>query len=909
MINATQNVKLNVIVLIVSALLSVNIPFTSAASSNSWNFGSPAGCSVAGTADATKDSICVNGQTTLTLTGYVGAIQWQSFDGSNWINETGPGSTTDNYPVILTVTTDFRAVVTEFGCPADTSNVHTVTVGVTAPVTMGATRCGYGPVTLTASGGGTFKWYDVPTGGTPLATGPSFTPTVGATTTYYCAAASQGGGSATTPMPAQTGTFSSNARGYFFTAPSDFTITGLFVPNTTGTTQNIAVIKFVPAVPPPLYATTTNDFVVLFLTQNNPATGVIPVNIPIYAGDIIGLLGTKGPGDVNSYAPSPNTTVIDGQTVTITRMGMQFPLSTTAPQQIWQEAGGSVSRVEITYEVGCESNRTPTTATVTTPPPMSISAVPPALCQGQSSTLTAVSSNPGYSYTWSPATGLSGTTGGTVTASPMAPITYTLIGDDGTCGNIDSIFISVGPASVAGTATISSDTICSGSIATLNLTGNTGNIQWQSYNGVMWVNETGPGSTSNQYIVSPPAFTQYRAVVTSGGCDPDTTVTLDLTVLTINDPVTVNDTLCGPGTATLLSNGTGNMNWFTTPTGGNSVFTGGTYNPSVSTTTTWYVEASAGANYNVGAPNLGIGTQFPLGGNDWGLQFNVTQQIVLERVYISPASTSGNITINLRASQGGPILNTMTKSVIAFSGLQPVDLGFTITPGTGYRLELATGSVPLYYNSFGAAYPYTFPGSSVTITGFVNPAFGTGNFYYFFYNWQISEGCASNRVPVTAVVHPAVAVPTISQNGTMLTSSSAVNNQWYNNGVLIPGATAQTYDMGLSGSGTYTVVVTDPATGCSAESLPVVYTGINETLASAGIMCYPNPVKDVLNIEFKNPVRGTVTISIYNKLGELVHSTTTDNSRLEIPMPYSAGTYSVEIRTNNGLYSTRVLKM
>jgi hypothetical protein len=872
--------------------------------------GSVTSCSIAGTASASKDSICVNGSTNLLLAGYLGAIQWQSFDGSNWVNEVGVGSTTDNYNVTLTVTTDFRAVVTEPGCPSDTSNVITITVGVTSPATTGATRCGYGPVTLSASGNGIFKWYDVPSGGTPLATGPSFTPTVSSTTTYYCASASSSGGTATMPLPPATGTYSPQARGFWFTAPTDFTITGLYVPEpNNGVTQNITVVKFVPAVPPPFYTAWTNDFVTLFLTQNNPSTGMIPVNIPISAGDIIGVLGTRGTNNVNSYANGPFTSSIDGIPVTITRLIMQYPLSTTPPQELSQIATGSISRVEITYEVGCESTRTATTATVTAPPPMSISAVPPALCQGQSSTLTAVSNNPGYNYSWSPATGLSGTTGSTVTASPMAPITYTLIGDDGICGNIDSVFISVGPASVAGTATITSDTICSGSVATLNLTGNTGNIQWQSYNGSLWVNETGPGSTSNQYTVSPPSFTQYRAVVTSGGCDPDTSVTLDLTVLTINDPVTVNDTLCGPGTATLLSNGTGNMNWFTTQTGGNSIFTGGTYNPTVSTTTTWYVEASAGANYNVGAPNLGIGTQILLAGNDWGLQFNVTQQIVLERVYVSPGPTSGNITINLRASQGGPILNTMTKFVTAFSGLQPVDLGFTIPPGTGYRLEMATGSVQCYYNSFGAAYPYTFPGSSVTITGFVNPAFGTGNFYYWFYNWQINEGCSSNRVPVTAVVHPAVPVPSISQNGTILTSSSSVNNQWYNNGVLIPGATAQTYDMGLSGSGTYTVVVTDPATGCSAQSLPVVYTGIDENLAAAGIVIYPNPVKDVVTIEFKNSPAGNTTVTIYNKLGEKISSEQIRNNKTEISMNFAPGTYSIEIKTGESHYSTRILKL
>lgn len=865
-------------------------------------------CSVAGTASATKDSICTGGFTNLLLTGYLGNIQWQRFDGSVWIDETGMGATTDNYMVTPSATTDYRAVVTYPSCPPDTSNAITIVVGITVPTTNGATRCGYGPVTLSANGNGVFKWYDSPSATLPVHIGPTFTPTIGATTTYYCAAASSSGSNGTTPMPAQNGTMTTMARGYFFTAPSDFTIVGLQIPGATAA-QNIAVVKFVPPVPPPAYSSVTNDFVTLFLTQQNPSLGLLPCNIPIASGEVIGVLATTGTNDFNSYAPGPYNTVIDGQTVAIARMGMQFPLSTQAPHDIWQEVGGSISRLEITYELGCESSRTPTVATVTTPPAITLSATPPALCQGQTSQLMVSSSNSAYTYTWSPATGLSGTTGTTVNATPMSPITYTVIADDGTCGNIDSIAISVGPASVAGSAVISTDTICLGSNATLFLTGNTGNIQWQSNTGTGWVNETGTGSTTGNYLITPTVFTQYRAIVTSGGCDPDTTITLDLTVIALVDPTTVNDTICGPGTANLLSNGPGVMNWFTTPTGGSSIHTGATYPTAITTTTTYYVEASAGGTYNVGAPSPGIGTQFPLAGNDWGLQFDVTQQISLDKVYVSPGGTSGAITINLRDVQGGPILQTKTVNVFAFSGLQPVSLGWTINPGTGYRLELATGSVLLYYNSFGANYPYSFTGSSVTITGYVNPAFSTANpYYYYFYNWEITEGCKSNRIPVTGVVLATPPVPTVTQFATVLTSSATTNIQWYLNGNPIPGATSPTYDMSLSGAGSYTVMVTDPATGCTSESTPVIYTGINESLAEAGILIYPNPAADFLNIDYSQKPAGAVSISIIDQTGRMVGAYEMKDRNLRIPLNIAAGNYLVEIKSATGIWHSKIVK-
>jgi hypothetical protein len=351
------------------------------------------------------------------------------------------------------------------------------------------------------------------------------------------------------------------------------------------------------------------------------------------------------------------------------------------------------------------------------------------------------------------------------------------------------------------------------------------------------------------------------------------------------------------------------MNWFTAPTGGNSVFTGNTYAPNVSNTTTYYVEASAGGTYNVGPPNLSMGTQFTVAGDGWGVQFDVTNQISLDRIFVSPGGTTGNLIINLRASQGGPILATKTVTVNAFTGLQPIALGWTINPGTGYRLEMGAGSVPMYYNSFGAIYPYTFAGSSVSITGYLNPNPATGAFYYFFYNWEITEGCKSNRVPATVVVINAPAAPTVSQFGTVLTSSVTTNIQWYLNGSPIPGATQATYDMALSGSGSYTVVVTDPATGCTAESSPVLYTSINDPMAQAGIALYPNPVSEQLTVEYNNQFSETVLLAIYNALGEKVKDVKITGQKTTVDFSsFTPGVYIAEMIVNDKVYRRNIVK-
>lgn len=862
-----------------------------------FNITSVNACSIAGTATASQDSICIPGNTTLSLSGYLGSIQWQSFDGTAWVNEMGPGSTTDSYLVNVSGTTDYRAFVTEIGCTPDSSNIITITVGISSPVTTGDTRCGYGAVTLSASGGGSnFRWYDSPSGGSSLFTGPSFTTNVSATTTFYAAATTGGG----PPTPFTT-TFAAgngfDGNMFDITAINTVTIDSFAANFNPG--FGTAEIWYRPGTHVGFTGSNagwTQAGSVAYTSSGNGAPGTsinLFVNVTIPAGQTYafyvhgsgGISYTNGIAVGNIFAQDANIIFMEG-------FGGAYFALTNSPR---------VFNGRIMYSAGCESVRTPAVATVNAAPAITLNANPPALCEGQSSALTVSSSNSNYTYTWSPSTGLSTTTGSTVTATPLTPITYTVVAVDGACGEIDSVFIAVGPASVAGTATISSDTICAGTDAFLQISGYTGNIQWQSFDGTNWINETGTGNNTAYYPVSPASFTQYQAVVTSGGCDPDTTITLFLDVLSIVDPTTVNDSICNPGVVNLSASGPGLLNWYTAPVGGASVATGTTYSPNISTTTTYYVQASAGGTFNVGPVNGGFGNQNNLAGNDYGIQFDVTQQSTLEKVYVSPA-TSGSVTINLRDTQGGPILNTVTAPVSAFSGLVPINLGFTVNPGT-YRLELGAGSANCYYNTNGASFPYITTGSPVTITGSVNPAFNTGGAYYFFYDWVINQGCSSNRIPVTGVVTGII--PVISQAGNILTSSAAANNQWNLNGNPIPGATAVTYDMTLTGPGSYTVTVTE--NGCITTSLPFIFVGLNDVLANAGISIYPNPADDFIYVEI-NKISAENNIAVFNAIGELVMSSKAADQKTRLEFNFPAGVYFIEIKTESGIFVSKIVK-
>ncbi|MBP6285423.1 MAG: proprotein convertase P-domain-containing protein [Ferruginibacter sp.] len=210
--------------------------------------------------------------------------------------------------------------------------------------------------------------------------------------------------SGTIPLPAQAATFTGNVRGYWFTAPSSFTMTSLYVPtDASSANQNIAVIRFNPATPPPAFPGTTNAFTTLFLTQNNGSGAPIPVNIPINAGDVIGILGNRG--NVNSYGPTgPSTTNINGIPVTLTRMGMQFQLATTAPQAIWQEPAFAISRVFFSYGLPVPQCTSPArTVVVTVNEPTSVTAQPvnQTICTDKVATFTVAAGGTGpFSYRW-----------------------------------------------------------------------------------------------------------------------------------------------------------------------------------------------------------------------------------------------------------------------------------------------------------------------------------------------------------------------------------------------------------------------------------------------------------------------------------------------------------------------------
>lgn len=402
----------------------------------------------------------------------------------------------------------------------------------------------------------------------------------------------------------QTNTFTSMIRGYHFTAPTNFTICGLEVPTTASQgLQTVRVVRFNAAAPPP-FPGNTNNFIQLFTATNQP-NGIIPCNIPVTAGQIIGVYGVRG-NCVNTYGQPNFVTSINGFPATLQRSGMQScPTGGQPMANIWSETFYNIGRIWM-YINCCAAP----TATASNSGP---------ICAGNTLTLSA---NPtpavplagNYTYSWTGPNGftsnqqnptianataaasgtytvtinsncgsVSATTQVTVNPTPTATITNntgtTIIDcnapvidvtagggtsyswDNGLGSNANATITAAGTftvtvtnaqgcsntasisTTVAPTPTISINdaTICTGQSATLNA------VTSPAGGTLLWSN----GQTANSLTVNPMQTTTYSATYTWNGCSAT-----DSAVVTVNPTPTVSvnsDTICNGDTTQLVA--------------------------------------------------------------------------------------------------------------------------------------------------------------------------------------------------------------------------------------------------------------------------------------------------------------------------------------------------------------------
>jgi PKD repeat protein len=133
---------------------------------------------------AVSASRCGGGTVALSATYTNGTINWYDAASGGSIVFTGSNFVTPS----LTGTTTYYVEALNGTCASLTRTAVTATVNAipTVTSTTPASRCGSGIITLNAASSvGTLVWYNVAIGGTALATGTSFSPSISGTTIYY----------------------------------------------------------------------------------------------------------------------------------------------------------------------------------------------------------------------------------------------------------------------------------------------------------------------------------------------------------------------------------------------------------------------------------------------------------------------------------------------------------------------------------------------------------------------------------------------------------------------------------------------------------------------------------------------------------------------------------------------------
>lgn len=509
---------------------------------------------------------------------------------------------------------------------------------------------------------------------------------------------------------------------------------------------------------------------------------------------------------------------------------------------------------------GC-SNSAVTTVSLNTIPVLTLNASPSAICNGNSSTLTASGA---LSYTWQPGN----LSGAIVSVNPTSSTIYTVTGGNGSCISTQTILLTVNPNPTI-IANATSTNICSSNSTTLSATGAL-NYTWN------------PGGTiSSSVSVNPLVTTNYTVIGSSAsGCTNQAVLTISVTSSPTITASANSATICFGGTSTLSASGATSYTWNPGGLTGSST----TVNPIISTIYTVTGANGSCVNSNTvsvtvnalpaiianASPNpLCAGNQATLTASGaltytWNPGIlsgsSVTVAPIVSTIYTVQGTNAlgcvGSTTVNL-------VVNTQPTITAAASSTN-------ICAGTTVTLS-AVGGISYFWSPigfFGSTTPVT-PSVTTTYTVAGTSAFGC-----------VGIGLVTVSVtPIPTVNLSSTSASVCSGNSATLTATGAIAYTWNPGGLTSSVIVASplvntTYTVvGANGFCTSTNTITlfvNPNPTINATASPsIICAGGSSTLSAIGATSYTwNPggiTGSTLNV---TPVTTTIyTVSGTNGFG------------------------------------------
>ncbi len=481
---------------------------------------------IATTLTVNSPVMCASQPATLTVTGAANYI---------WAPPATLSSSTGSAVVANPAgTTVYTISATVGSCPTKTIT-STVTVNPNPVVTVNSeTVCASGSATLTATGAASYTWS--PGTGLSSTTGSLVSANPGSTTVYTVTGNS--GACSVTPGTATVTILSSPILAAIgsqtICSGSSTTLTASGATNYTwspGTGLSSTTGSTVLANP-----ATTNVYTI---SGDNGTCTALPVTFTV-------TVITTPTLSVNS------ATVCSGGSVTLTATGATgytwVNVSTLSSGTGNTVIANPLSTTVYTLSGSIAScSATPVPATVTVLPNPSITINSASICTSGFATLIAAGA---ANYTWSPSATLSSSTGNSVTANPLTTTVYTVTGSLGVCP------VTAGTATVTvflnSVIAVNSQTICSGSSATLTASGTT-NYTWSP--------GTGLSSTTGSTVLANPATTTVYTISGDNGTCTALPVTFTVTVITTPTLSVNSATVCAGRVVVLTANGAASYSW------------------------------------------------------------------------------------------------------------------------------------------------------------------------------------------------------------------------------------------------------------------------------------------------------------------------------------------------------------
>lgn len=454
---------------------------------------------------------------------------------------------------------------------------------------------------------------------------------------------------------------------------------------------------------------------------------------------------------------------------------------------------------------------------------------------------------------------------------------YRVVVQNGTASpaNSGTITITVDPATVAGTLSGGSSSICSGNNSgVMTLSGYTGSIvKWQKrVDGGTWNDISSTSATYSETINSAGNW-EYRAVVQSGVCNQlnSNSVTISATQGSTGGSISGGNDICSSGSTgnMTLSGYTGSiLKWQYNINGGN-------WSDINNTTTTYNENLNTAGTYSYRAI---------IQNGSCPEAYSAEETVVVYESTIAGIVTANNDTICAGNSSGNIILS-------------------------GYNGTISKWQKRVDYGSW-ADISYTGSSYSETIM--------TSGLWEFraVVNNNICPSENSGDDSIVVLESPVASFSWTDNGGTIIFSNTSTNANsfiWdFGDG------SATSYDVNpahnYANSGNYTVSLTATNGYCNdTESQTIdITTGVNDMIAAPDFFMWPNPASDEIRLLWPGMQNSNVVVQLFDETGRLIF-----DMQLFIPIDQQsisiklhgihAGCYTLTASTDKKSYSKMLL--